>query len=123
MSITEEPITQPRSKWLQFLQENLSTLVIRMPTGGKSTLTEYIDENGKLLSALGLFLGLSVFANNLADKGMARLLSFLLFTLGLLVFLELMRNFRAFNWYGKIYWFRQVLTLSMFVFIYVYLKT
>src|SRR5437660_5751717 len=121
MSTSEGPIT-PRSKWLQFLQQNLSPLAIPMPTGGKSTLTEYIDENGKLLSALGLFLGLSVFANNLADKGMARLLSFLLFTLGVLVFLELMRNFRAFNWYGKIYWFRQVLTLSMFLFIYVYLK-
>src|SRR5205814_5698536 len=68
MSTSEGPIT-PRSKWLQFLQQNLSPLAIPMPTGGKSTLTEYIDENGKLLSALGLFLGLSVFANNLAEKG------------------------------------------------------
>ena len=65
-------------------------------------MTEYIDENSKLLSALGLFLGLSVFANNLPDKGIARFLSFLLFTLGLLVFFELMRNFAAFDWYGRI---------------------
>jgi amino acid transporter len=33
-----------------------------------------------------------------------------------------MRNFRAFNWYGKIFWFREILTLSMFAFIYVYVK-
>jgi len=122
MSTSEGPIT-PRSKWLQFLQQNLSPLAIPMPTGGKSTLTEYIDENGKLLSALGLFLGLSVFANNLAEKGTARFLSFLLFTLGVLVFFELMRNFREFDWHGKTYWFREVLTLSMFVFIYIYVKT
>ena len=121
--MADEQVTQPKSKWQVFLRENLSSLIIPMPTGGKSTLTEYIDENGKLLSALGLFLGLSVFANNLADKQMARLLSFLLFTLGVLVFFELMRNFRAFNWYGRIYWFREVLTLSMFVFIYIYVKT
>lgn len=119
-------------KWQGFLRENLSSLMLPMPTGGKTTLTEYIEENGKLLSALGLFLGLSVFANNLVDKGVAagdvvgkgtvRLLSFLLFTLGLLVYFELMRNFRAFNWYGKISWFREVLTLSMFAFIYLYGK-
>jgi len=123
MSTSEEPITQPRSKWLQFLQQNLSPLVIPMPTGGKSTLTEYIDENGKLLSALGLFFGLSVVVNNLADKGTAGFLSFLLFTLGMLVFFELMRNFREFDWHGGTSWFRSVLTLSMFVFIYIYVKT
>jgi hypothetical protein len=118
---TQEPSTP---KWLQLLRQNLSPLVISVPTGGsKSTLTEYIDENGKLLSALGLFLGLSVIANNLADKEMARFLSFLLFTLGLLVFFELMRNFRDFDYYGKIFWFRVVLTLSMFAFIYMYVKT
>src|SRR5437667_4323908 len=122
MSTSEGPIT-PRSKWLQFLQQNLSPLAIPMPTGGKSTLTEYIHENGKLLSALGLILGLSVFANNLAEKGTARFLSFLLFTLGVLVFFELMRNFREFDWHGKTYWFREVLTFSIFVFIYSYVKT
>lgn len=120
--MADEQITHPIPKWQKFLRENLSSLVIPMPTRGKSTLTEYIEENGKLLSALGLFLGLSVFANNLADKAIARLLSFLLFTLGVLVFFELMRNFRGFNWHGKIFWFREVLTLSMFVFIYVYAK-
>lgn len=130
--MTDEQISHPIPKWQRFLQENLSSLLLPMPAGGKSTLTEYIDENGKLLSALGLFLGLSVFANNLVDKGVAadnvadkgivRFLSFLLFTLGVLIFFELMRNFRGFNWYGKIYWFREILTLSMFVFIYVYVK-
>src|ERR1700751_5570354 len=105
--MADEQVTTPPSKLQQFLGENLSSLALpRMPGGGKSTLTEYLDENGKLLSALGLFLGLSVFANNLADKEVGRLLSFLLFTLGLLIFLELMRNFRAFDFYGKIYWFR-----------------
>lgn len=130
--MTDEQIRHPIPKWQRFLRENLSSLMLPMPTGGKSTLTEYIEENGKLLSALGLFLGLSVFANNLVDKGVAandlvgkgtvRLLSFLLFTLGLLVFFELMRNFRGFNWYGRIALFRDVLTLSMFAFIYLYVK-
>jgi hypothetical protein len=121
--MTDDQMTRTKSKLGQFLGENLSPIAYPMPTGGKSTLTEYIDENSKLLSALGLFLGLSVFANNLPDKGIARFLSFLLFTLGLLVFFELMRNFAAFNWYGRIFWFREVLTLSMLVFIYFYAKT
>jgi hypothetical protein len=130
--MADEQIAHPIPKWQRFLRENLSSLIIPMPTGGKSTLTEYIDENGKLLSALGLFLGLSVFANslvekglaanNVADKGIVRLLSFLLFTLGVLVFFELMRNFRGFNWYGRIFCFREVLTLSMFAFVYIYVK-
>lgn len=120
--MADEQGTKPIPKWQRFLRENLSSLIIPMPTGGKSTLTEYIEENSKLLSAAGLFLGLSVFANNLADKEMGRLLSFLLFTLGVLVFVELMRNFRGFNWYGRIAMFRDVLTLSMFAFVYVYVK-
>jgi hypothetical protein len=130
--MTDEQISQPIPKWQRFLRENLSSLMLPMPTGGKSTLTEYMEENSKLLSALGLFLGLSVFANNLvdkgvaansvADKGIARLLSFLLFTLGVLIFFEMMRNFRAFNWHGKIFWFREILTLSMLVFICIYVK-
>jgi hypothetical protein len=93
-----------------------------MPKCEKSTLTEYIEANSKLLSALGLFLGLSVFASNLPDKGTARFLAFLLFTLGVLVFSELMSNFRGFSWYGRVAMFREVLTLSMFVFFYVYVK-
>jgi hypothetical protein len=120
--MADEQGTKPIPKWQRFLRENLSSLMIPMPTGGKSTLTEYIEGNSKLLSAAGLFLGLSVFANNLADKEMGRLLSFLLFTLGVLVFVELMRNFRGFNWYGRIAMFRDVLTLSMFAFVYVYVK-
>ena len=120
--MADEQGTKPIPKWQRFLRENLSSLIIPMPTGGKSTLTEYIEENSKLLCAAGLFLGLSVFANNLADKEMGRLLSFLLFTLGVLVFVELMRNFRGFNWYGRIAMFRDVLTLSMFAFVYVYVK-
>jgi hypothetical protein len=117
-----EQVTKPIPRWQRFLRENLSLLVIPMPTGGKSTLTEYIEGNSKLFSALGLFLGLSVFANNLPDKGMAKLLSFLLVTLGILVFFELMRNFSEFNWYGRIRWFRDVLTLAMFAFIYMYVE-
>jgi hypothetical protein len=83
--MADEQIAHPIPKWQRFLRENLSSLIIPMPTGGKTTLTEYIEENSKLLSALGVFLGLSVFANNLvdkgvannlADKGIARLLSF-----------------------------------------------
>lgn len=126
-----DEIAHPIPKWQRFLRENLSSLMIPMPTGGKTTLTQYIEENGKLLSALGVFLGLSVFANNLVDKGVAndvaykdiaRLLSFLLFTLGVLVFFELMRNFRGFDWYGRIAMFRDVLTLAMFAFVYVYVR-
>ena len=91
----------------------IRSIFIKMPNGGKSTLTEFIDQNSKLISALGVFLGLSVFANNLPDKGAARILSFLLFTLGVLVFFELVRNFSQFDWYGKIATFRDVLTLAM----------
>jgi small-conductance mechanosensitive channel len=122
MSASQEQ-AQPNSKWRQFIQKNLWSLAYEeMPRGGKSTLTEFIELNSKLISTLGVFLGLSVFANNLPDKGAAHFLSFLLFTLGVLVFFELSRNFRGFDYYGKIYWFREVLWLSMLVFVYIYAK-
>jgi hypothetical protein len=41
----------------------------------------------------------------------------------MLVFFELVRNFREFDWHGGTSWFRSVLTLSMFMFIYIYVKT
>ncbi len=126
MNETEQPIQPPLKsppKWRRFFQQNLSPLMNKgMPTGPKSTLSEFIEDNSKLISTLGVFLGLSVFANNLPDKGAARLLSFLLFTLGVLVFFELVRKFSEFDWYGRIQTFREVLTLAMFVFVYLYVK-
>jgi small-conductance mechanosensitive channel len=126
MSATEEPsqpTVQPPPKWRRFLHQNLSMFVLRgVPRGPKSTVTEYIEQNGKLITALAVFLSLSVFANTLPDKGAAHLLSFLLFTLGGFVFWELVENFKDFDWYGKIRHFQGVLMLAMFVFAYIYVK-
>ena len=103
--------------------ESLSVLVIPTPTGGKTTITEFIEGSSKLISVLGVFFALSVFANNLPDKATGRFLSFLLFTLAIMLFIELLRNFAEFDWHGKIFWFREVLTLSALVFVYIYAKT
>jgi hypothetical protein len=79
------------------------------------TLTEFIDENHKLISTLAIFGALSAFANNIDDKFVARVLAFSFFTLSLLVYFELVTKF-PYTTRGTLHWFSELFSFSMLAF-------
>jgi Ca2+/Na+ antiporter len=84
------------------------------------TLTQYIENNHKLLSIFSILVTLSVLANNLPDKDLGRILSFCLFTLSLLIGIEIFVNFPPVD-RGRLSWFREIMTFSMLMFVYVWI--
>lgn len=86
------------------------------------TLTQFIESNQKLISTLAIFATLSAFANNLPDKDTGRILSFFLFTLALLVGIEILMSF-PFVHRGRLYWFKEIFGASMFMFGYAWVHT
>jgi hypothetical protein len=88
-----------------------------------STLTDFIEKNSKLFSTLGAFVALSVFANNVPDKDAGKILSFLLLSLSLVVFLEILTNFSSVDLKGKLRWFNEIFVASMVMFVYIWIKT
>ncbi len=73
----------------------------------KPTLTRFIEDNHKLISTLAILAALSAFSNNLPEKGYGKILSFLFFTLSLLVCVEIELNF-PYTTGGRLYWFQQI---------------
>ena len=98
----------------------------------RRTLTDFIDENQKLLSSIAIFTALSVFVNQLpgellkADAGLkmgVRSLSCFLCILATLVYLEVVKNSLSYPDGGIMRWFNMVLFLAFFAFIYVWART
>jgi hypothetical protein len=81
----------------------------------RPTLTRFIEENHKLISTLAILAALSAFSNNLSEKEYGKILSFLFFTLSLLVFVEIELNF-PYTTGGRLYWFRQIFGLTAIIF-------
>lgn len=105
------------------------------PNEGKhpsSTLTDYIEQNSKLISTLAIFVSMSVLETKLPDallktadddtKFIGKAIPFVLFTLSLLVYVELLRNFKNFEYYGQLYWFK-LLFFAFAAFCYLWVKT
>ena len=82
----------------------------------ETTLTEFIENNHKLISTVAILATLSSFANNLPNKEVGKILSFCLFTLALLVCVEIHQNLPLVT-KGRLYWFSDVFTISVVVFI------
>jgi len=72
------------------------------PQAGKerNSLTDFINDNQKLISVLGVFTALTVFSANLPFKIMGYALSFIFFAVTLLVWIELLEKFPK----GKANW-------------------
>jgi apolipoprotein N-acyltransferase len=79
------------------------------------TLSQFIEDSHKLISALAILAGLSAFANNLPDKDVGKVLSFLLFALALLVETEIVLKCPMVR-RGRLYWFHEIFTLTMLLF-------
>jgi hypothetical protein len=96
----------------------------------KETLTDFIEVNGKLISLLGGLAALAAVAQkmpdyvklSIPDSLILKLIPFFLFVLAIRTFVEIMRNFRGYSWYGELFLFREVFFLVMVCFVWVFLK-
>jgi len=81
----------------------------------RPSLTQYIEENHKLITVLGVFTALTVFARSLPITTLGLFLSFLFMTLAVFVWLELFARFpsKAGGW--RVTWFENILSLSVFM--------
>src|SRR5258708_1696721 len=98
----------------------------------RKTLTDFIDQNQKLLSTIGIFTALSVFINQLpgdlakSDAELhvvLRLLSALLCVLAITAFIEVLKNSFTYPEQGLIRLFSTVLLLAFAMFVFVWVKT
>jgi len=89
------------------------------------TLTEFIDNNHKLISTAGILATVAVLASKLPENELGivgKFLSFILFVLVLILCLEIIGNF-PWTKKGKLYWFREVFGLAVFGFSMVWVRT
>ncbi len=79
----------------------------------KNTLSDYIDDNSKLISVLGVFTALTVFTRNFTIEPIGYLLSFVFLTLSIIVWLELWTKFpkKPSSW--RLLVFENVLSFSV----------
>jgi hypothetical protein len=98
----------------------------------RATLTDFVEENQKLLSSIVIFTALSVFANQLPGelirsdanlKISVRMLSCFLCILATLAYLEVVKNSLRYPDHGIMKWFNLVLFLAFVAFVYVWVRT
>lgn len=83
----------------------------------KPTLHSFIEDNHKLITVLGVFTALTMFAANLTLKPMGLFLSFLFMTLTLILWLELLGRFPSKGAGWRVDWFESILSLTVLVFL------
>lgn len=71
----------------------------------RSTLSQFIESNQKLISVLGVFIALTVFTANLSFRAIGYALSFMFLTLTLIIWIELLEKFPSgeANWRLKVF--------------------
>jgi len=77
------------------------------------TLFQYIEENHKLITTLGVFTALTLFSRQIANGTFANLLSVLSLTLSLIIWLELSGRFPSKMGTARLYWFESVLGFTV----------
>ncbi len=78
-----------------------------------NSLSDYIENNSKLISVLGVFTALTVFSYNLTIKPIGNILSFVFLTITIIVWLELWTKFppKPSSW--RLILFENVLSFSV----------
>jgi hypothetical protein len=78
-------------------------------------LYTFVEENHKLLTVLGVFTALTVFAANLPLRPLGSMLSFLFMALTVTLWLELLERFpsKAAGW--RMDWFETLLSFTVFI--------
>jgi hypothetical protein len=84
------------------------------PEATKVTLHAFIEENHKILSVLGVFTALTVFARGLPLTGMGQVLSFFFLTLTVLLWIEIMTRYPK-PASTRLIWFENIVTATVFL--------
>lgn len=92
-----------------------------LPPPRKTTLFAFVEENQKLLTVLGVFTALTVFAASLPLKPLGSILSFLFMTLTVILWQELLERFpaKAAGW--RMSWFESLLSLAVLMLMFYWL--
>jgi len=85
------------------------------------TLGQFVEDNHKILSVLGIFTALSVFSSNLALKPLGGFLSLLFLTLTVLIWLEVWQRFPSKSGSARLSWFENILSVTIFLVIFYWL--
>ena len=80
---------------------------------GPPRLYDYIEDNHRLISTLGVFTALTLFARQVQPGVFGNFLSALFLTLTLLVLFELSERFPPKMGTSRMYWFESVMSLSV----------
>jgi len=83
----------------------------------KPTLYSFIEENHNLITVLGVFTALAVFAANLTLKPVGLILSFLFMTLTVILWLELLGRFPSKGAGWRMDWFENILSFAVLAFL------
>jgi len=88
----------------------------------KNTLSEFVEKNNRLLSAVGLFTALTIFATNLEPRVIGAFLSFLLLSATVMLWMELLEKFPASApATAKLTWFETTLSFALLVVVFYWL--
>jgi hypothetical protein len=79
------------------------------------TLTSFIEENHRLLTVLGVFTALTIFASNLPVKPLGGMISFLFMTLTIILWFELWARFPSKRGEWRIVWFESILGITILI--------
>ncbi len=83
------------------------------PTQNQATLTKFIEDNEKLINALGVFVAITVFVGELRLRAFGYVLSFVFMTLTVLLWIELWSKFPSERGDWKIILFENILSLGV----------
>jgi hypothetical protein len=78
------------------------------------SLSDFIDQNHKLISVLGIFTALTVFTSSLQVKAIGNILSFIFLALTVLVWFELWGKFPSTDTTFRLTWFESILQFAIF---------
>jgi hypothetical protein len=85
------------------------------------TLKSFIEENHRLLTVLGVFTALTIFASNLPVKPLGGIISFLFMTLTIILWLELWAQFPSARGGWRIVWFESLLGVTILFLVFYWL--
>ena len=85
------------------------------PPQRRMTLHAFVEENHKLLTVLGVFTALTVFAANLPLKSLGSMLSFLFMAMTVILWLEVLERFPSKGAGWRMDWFEILLSFTVLV--------
>jgi hypothetical protein len=94
-----------------------TSLSDKEPRSHQVTLTEFVEQNHRLITVLGVFTALTMFSSNLPLKPFAYVLSFMFMTLTVLLWLELWGKYPSSPGNWTLTWFENILFLAVLAFI------